>query len=391
MRQLIVAGGYPYSTHTFVIRQISASLAAGHDVYVLASNHGDKAGESTALKLGMPNQDHLIYGDYSKSKLFSPSLCRFSSRVRTVADAAWYGKIMAERRKTFFCEVMSRLPKLDLIHANFAGWAFEVALPLSQILQIPLTVTVHNNHEQLRRRELETLKQLQRHAKALALVSESSKRIWTERTSSDARLRVIYNGIDLSEFANSEPSKPGSSINILTIGRLAKEKRFDEGIRIFKKLKNQFSDCHYHIIGDGPERANLEALAKKLELGESITFYGTLSHEQVREKLFDSDILLHCGIDESFGLVITEAMAAYKPVVATNSGAIPELICDKASGYLYDPGNEEQALGYLIQLTNNAEQRLAMGVNGREVVERKFSWQSHMQQMEKLWRDALEN
>ncbi len=166
---------------------------------------------------------------------------------------------------------------------------------------------------------------------------------------------------------------------------------YAEQLRIFKHLKDKVPGYHYHIIGDGPEREHLEALVKKLGLGDSITLHGILTHEQVRENLFNSDILLHPGVDESFGMVITEAMAACKAVVATNSGAIPELIADKTSGYLYDPGNEDQALKYLIELSNNSEKRLALGVNGREVVENKFSWESHMQQMETLWHDALNN
>ncbi|ALP54062.1 hypothetical protein Tel_13495 [Candidatus Tenderia electrophaga] len=389
MRQLIVTGGYPYSTHTFVIREIAASIAAGNEVYVLASNRGDKAGATLAARLGMPDPAHLLYGDYANSRLFAPSLCRFGRRVRSAADVAVYGRRLAERRKTFFCHALSRLPRLDLIHANFAGWAFEVGMPLSQILDIPLTITVHNNHEQLRRRSLHSLQALQQRAAALALVSRSSQRIWAQRTGSEHRLRVIYNGIELSEFPDRQPDTADSAPRLISIGRLAREKSIDEGIRIFSRLKQKFHDCIYHIIGDGPERAELESLANRLGYRESIIFHGTLTHEQVRKQLANSDILLHTGVDESFGLVITEAMAAYKPVVASNSGAVPELITHGETGYLYEPGNEDRALNYLTSLAADAEMRNKLGRQGHKVVEERFSWPAHMERMEQLWLDAL--
>jgi len=389
MRQLIVTGGYPCSTHTFVIRDVAASLAAGHEVYVLAPNDGDAAGGTTAKALGMPDQKHLIYGNYHNSSIFSPGFCRFGARVRSVADAARYGRVLAERRKTFFCEVLSCLPRLDLVHAHFSGWAFEVALPLSQILGVPLTVTVHDSHEQLRQRELGMLQRLQASAAGLALVSESSKAIGVKRTGSDERLRVIYNGIDLSEFPENAEVSPGMGINILSVGRLANGKRIDEGIRIFGQLKSRSHGCHYRIIGEGPERARLQALANQLGLDTSITFHGNLEHAQVRRRLVESDILLHPGVDESFGLVVAEAMAAGKPVVAARSGAIPELLADQESGYLYPSGDESLAVKYLAGLVDNNKRRLAMGRYARKVVEDKFSWTLHRHLMHRLWADAI--
>jgi glycosyltransferase involved in cell wall biosynthesis len=209
--------------------------------------------------------------------------------------------------------------------------------------------------------------------------------LWTSITGHEDKLHVVYNGIDLEEFSG-KPLRTGEGIfRIVSIGRLSKEKRFDEGVRIARSLRGRGHRVSYEIVGDGPCRSQLENLIVEQRLGDTVRLTGKLRHGEVRALLATADVLLHPGIDESFGMVIGEAMAAFRPVVAARSGGVPELVSHGETGFLFDPGNEEQAITYLDTLVKDRKMAAWMGGKGREKVASEFSWDLHVRQMSRIW------
>ncbi len=301
-----------------------------------------------------------------------------------------FGRVLAERRKTFF-EKLLRIPRIreiDLIHAHFMGWAFEVAVPLGRLLNVPVTLTAHN--VELPQCQLAELVYLQGNAARIVLVSRAYLRIWAEKTGSSERLTFVPNGIDLSEFpTRSEPGEPRKRLKIISVGRLVAEKRTADALVALARLREQGFEFEYVAIGDGPERAALEQLTAQLGLGDRVAFRGAIPHEAVVRELCTSDILVHPSECESFGIAVAEAMAARVAVVAARSHGASEVVDHGVTGFLYEPGDIE-ALTLCVQLlARDPTLRRHLEELAYAKVREQFSWDAHMRQMLDIWRELL--
>lgn len=148
-----------------------------------------------------------------------------------------------------------------------------------------------------------------------------------------ANVAVIANLVRDPVFAlRKVRSRVDKRVVIATIGNLVPHKRVDHAIEALMGLPRDLKECVEHIIvGDGPERSNLEALTRKGDV--QTTFLGSLSHDAAMITLADADLLLHASAYETFGVVLAEAMALGIPVVATRCGG-PESIVTEATGKL---------------------------------------------------------
>jgi glycosyltransferase involved in cell wall biosynthesis len=387
MKQLVVTGSFPYYNHTFVNHQVASTLAAGHDVQILAPCHGDALGESEAACLGIPRENR-IYLDCCKSPLFTPDLMRFSSPIRAAANQQVFGRKLAERRKSFFCTLARResLRDLDIIHAHFAGWAYEVALPLGNLLRVPVTVTIHNG--ELPNMQPDYLRAIHEQAARIVLVSEEWKRIWIEKTGRTDKLAVVPNGVDLTDHRHPAP---GEQIRLITVSRLVPGKRVQDGLMAIRRLLDLGVDCRYDIVGEGGEAEALKRLATELDLGDRVAFHGILPNSTVKAMMAESSILLHPSESESFGVVVIEGMSASLPVVVGNSKPMAEILEHGVSGFMYPPGDVERMTSHLADLCASPERRLAMGNAGQEVVEARYAWDIHMRRMFDLWDGAIKD
>ena len=388
LKQLVVTPSFPFSTHTFVTREIASVIAAGHSMTVLAPTYGDVEGQVLSDRLGV-KQDEVIYLDAPSCPVWSPGFRRYTRPVREVAMRSHYGRLLGERRKTFFAKLlgMPRIREVELIHAHFMGWAFEVALPLGQLLDVPVTLTAHNFD--LPTRRLDELLYIQQHAARVVLVSQEYHRIWSERTGSSDSLTVVPNGIDLSEFPTQYvPQQPENGLKIISISRLVPGKRIADALYALAKLLDQGIEFKYVSIGEGPERAALEQLAAQLGLTERVSFRGAMPHEVVVRELSASDILLHPSEWESFGITVAEAMAARISVIAARSPGPSDIVEHGVTGFLYEPGDVDVLANYLHRLAADPAIRKKFGELGHARVIEKFSWEAHMVQMFKVWQAA---
>jgi len=389
VKQLVVTPSFPFSTHTFVTREIASTIAAGHLVTVVAPTTGDAEGQTLADRLGV-KLDEIIYLDAPSCPVWSPGLKRYTRPVREAAMRGHFGRLLAERRKTFFAKLLRipRIREVELIHAHFMGWAFEVALPLGLVLNVPVTLTAHNFD--LPTRRLAELLYIQRHAARIVLVSQAYHRIWSERTGTSDRLSVVPNGIDLSEFSTPPvPQTPEKGLKIISISRLVPVKRIADALVALAKLRDQALEFKYVSIGEGPERAPLEQLTAQLGLTDRVTFRGVMSHEAVVKELCTADILLHPSELESFGIAVAEAMAAHVAVIAARSPGPSEIVDHGVTGFLYEPGDVDALANHLHRLATDPALRKRFGELGHARVLEKFSWDAHMRQMFELWRTAM--
>ncbi len=169
------------------------------------------------------------------------------------------------------------------------------------------------------------------------------------------KITVIYNGIDGSRVKpgmTKNDKKNGQNIrNLITIGSVAnfyKTKGLEYLIRAVPLILERYPESRFSLVGDGPERKNIEKIIKELNIGGAIELTG--EKENAAEAISEFDIFILPSVKEGFPYVILEAMSAGIPIIASEVGGIPEIL--KNVGALIPPKNPEaiaEAVCYLIE------------------------------------------
>ncbi len=177
--------------------------------------------------------------------------------------------------------------------------------------------------------------------------------------------KVVYIPNCLDKFPNK--SSKLDSNNLIAIGRLSKEKGFDDLLKIFKKVSTKYPDWKLNIVGDGMEKDNLLNLAKELRLGDKVVFCGYQNKDFINELLLNSSVYLMVSHTESFGLVLIEAMSYGVPCVAyTSAQGANEIIDDGNDGYLISNRDEQSMIDKIELLINDKKLRIKLGKNARK-------------------------
>lgn len=264
-----------------------------------------------------------------------------------------------------------------------------VALMLWLSNGVPYRCYVHGEDVEtaLASREITWLtRQVMKNAKQIICNSENSYRILQEKWGLPAeKLVVMTPGVDVDRFSPADrldrPLAWKGKLVILTVGRLQKRKGQDMMIRALPKLKKEFVNIHYAIAGGGYERASLEALAKKLEVEDIVEFLGEPDDDELVHWYQQCDVFAlpnrRVGNDdEGFGMVLLEAQACGKPVVAGDAGGTRETLIEGVTGVLLDCTSPETLADGMYGLLRDSRSRKDKGAAGRRHVEAKFSWQA---------------
>ncbi|HOK65776.1 MAG TPA: glycosyltransferase [Anaerohalosphaeraceae bacterium] len=147
----------------------------------------------------------------------------------------------------------------------------------------------------------------------------------------------------------------------------------------------------YHLVGDGPLRAQLEELAETLGIKNRIVFEGALEQKGVLERLHQADVFLLTSRDEWLGVVLLEAQAAGVPIVATNVGGIPEAVLPGRSAILVPVGDAEAAARAMAELLQDPQKRIQMGQEGRKYVEERYDVDMLNDKLVRIYSEALQN
>ncbi len=188
------------------------------------------------------------------------------------------------------------------------------------------------------------------------------------------KVRVIPNGVDVERFCPRTPNDglrksldlPDGAPVVGIVAALRPEKNHRLFLSAAAGVLRESSNARFLIVGDGPQRELLEALASLLSVSHAVRFLGT--RNDVPEVLALIDVLALTSHIEANPVSILEAMAAGKPVVATRVGSVDRAVQDGRTGYLVPPGNEEELARRLIELLRNPAAAAAMGRAGRQFV-----------------------
>jgi len=163
-------------------------------------------------------------------------------------------------------------------------------------------------------------------------------------------------------------------------------KRILDAVEIFAMVREKMS-AKLVMIGDGPDREPAEQLAKARGVDKDVLFLG--KQNGIREKLGQADLFLLPSQLESFGLAALEAMACEVPVIATNSGGLPEVVDNGVDGYLVEPGDVKLAAKYAIDVLSRADRGREMGQLARRNARRKFCANDVIPMYERYYEQVL--
>lgn len=256
-----------------------------------------------------------------------------------------------------------RYEKLDLLHVHYAIPHASAAYMAKQILateniHIPVITTLHGTDITLVGKEASYAPVVAFSINAsdgVTAVSENLKQDTYQHFSINQEIQVIPNFIDLDRFKRQRKDHfkkaicPNDEYLMVHTSNFRKVKRVQDVVKIFYKVRQRIP-VKLLLVGDGPERSNVEALCREMDTCDDIRFLGKI--EAIEEVLSVADLFVMPSEKESFGLAALEAMACQVPVISSNTGGLPELNVDGITGFLCAVGDiddmTEKAL-YILQ------------------------------------------
>lgn len=232
----------------------------------------------------------------------------------------------------------------DIIHVQSAIVAGEGARRYKKRNNTPYVVTEHSSkvgRHILNNSEIKLIRKIYDEADTIISVSKSLKK-HIESYTKNKNIVVIYNMFNFPQniLNNKNVTDKTKEFKFFSLGTLNESKGMDICIKAFGKV---FKDkpVFLHIGGEGSERVNLENLIEKIGMGSQIKLIGSLSREDVLNKMNDCDCFVLASRFETFGVVYIEALSMGKPIIATKCGG-PEDIVTEFNGKLVDVDNVDQ-------------------------------------------------
>lgn len=209
------------------------------------------------------------------------------------------------------------------------------------------------------------------------------------------KIEVVRSGLDLAAFGNSAKrddirAELGLSDDqhlVLLIGRLRSVKGVEYGIRAFTSALIEQPNMHMALAGEGDQLNHLKTVADQLGAPDQITFLGV--RNDLPDLLSAADSILIPSLNEGFPRTAIEAMAAGKPIIATQVGGTPEAVIDGETGILVPAKDVEKMSEALIDLANDRELQARLGFAGRKRAEQNYSVENYAARLDGLYRQLL--
>jgi glycosyltransferase involved in cell wall biosynthesis len=182
------------------------------------------------------------------------------------------------------------------------------------------------------------------------------------------RIAVVPEPIDLEDwqryFARA-PRRPSERPTIFSVARMYPRKRLEDLLEAVALLRRRLPEVRLRIVGEGPARAELLGRQGALGLGEAVVFLGEVSRSRLAEEYVNADCFCLPSVQEGFGIVFLEAMAAGLPIIACRAAAVPEVVPEGVAGMLVAPRRPDQLADALEEVLTDSRRRKEYGEAGR--------------------------
>lgn len=288
--------------------------------------------------------------------------------------------------------------KPDMVHAQVLGAPYGLAA-MKLCKQYPTILTVHTLVELDAKNRSGTVKEkihdgiwrnLEiKEIKRIPNFIAVSKNIEHELKKRGAQnVKVIPNGISDSWFNVSNVEIEG---RILFVGRVVPIKAIEHLIQMLKIVQKRVPKAHLHIVGpvsDKEYKKKLNVIVDKMDIQNSVIFKGPKNGADLEKEYSECSVFALTSKEESFGIVLLEAMASGKPIVATEVGGIPEIIKNEEEGILVKYGDVEQLAENIMKLLSDSELRKRMGSTGKNTA-KQYDWHTIAEKTVNYYKEIL--
>jgi N-acetyl-alpha-D-glucosaminyl L-malate synthase BshA len=291
---------------------------------------------------------------------------------------------------------VSKTEKLDVINVHYSIPHATAAYLNREITGVPYVVTLHGSDVTILGSD-PSYHPVNNHsveqADAVTAVSDFMRREAYERLGVEREVKVIPNFVDSETFkpaqCDSDIDKQENEIVIIHVSNFRPVKRVPDLIYAMKIVTKEHPNATLLLVGDGPDRHNVERLIDHLNLSKNVKLTGFRS--DVPNLMRCSDIGVLSSETESAPLTLLEGMSSGLPMVATNVGGIPEIIQDGVNGIIVPAKNPEAIASQLINLIKEPGLRTKLGTKARETILEKYTSEKIVNEYLKVFREVLDN
>jgi colanic acid/amylovoran biosynthesis glycosyltransferase len=390
VRIAYLTGRYPATSHSFVAREVAALRERGVEIRtfsIWAADPRDLPSEQDRLeaertyallplRLWPAARAHMrgwraAPGAYLRTLVRALRLGRPGIRGRFLG-ASWFVEAI------ILWDALRRM-QIRHVHVHLNGTAPSVALVLTTFgnrlnrdVAWSWSMTVHGSAE-FYDVPGERLADKVQSARLVICVSDFTRsQLMAQVTERHwGKLRVIRCGVDPDEFAPRRLDERGG-FALVTVARLTQGKGHGVLLEALRQLRDRGLAVRLILVGDGPKRSELEALARELGIESAITFAGAVGREDVHEYYRAANAFCLPSFHEGVPIVLMEAMALELPVVATDVMGVRELVEHEGNGLLIRPGRSDLLADAVERLIVDPDWRRRLGAAGRETVQQRF-------------------
>ncbi len=374
---------YPAVSHTFIQREIEGVRALGFEVATCSMRRPDgahltgpeeRAAKDSTFYIIQTGTSPIAALRALGAALAAPG--RFLRTFGLTWRSAPPGVRGMLKQLAYLAEAMIlsqhlRAERIDHLHNHFADPSANVAMLASALSGIPFSYTLHGPAE-LYEPEKWQLREKTARADFIVCISHfarSQAMYFSDPTHWD-KLRIVHCGVEPDRYDRPAPA-PHEGLNLVFVGRLTPIKGLRILMAAFAAARAQAPGLTLTLVGDGEDRAHLETLAAPM--GDAVRFAGYLSQEGVAEAVAAADALVLPSFAEGLPVVLMEAMAAGKPVIATQVAGVGELVEHGVSGLLVPASDADALTRAILDLAaTTPEARAKMGQAGRAKVRAEF-------------------
>nr|WP_247743123.1 glycosyltransferase [Phaeobacter italicus] len=371
---------YPQPSHSFIRREVQALERHGVEIERIAMRPADvplvdpgDIDEQGRIDYVLAKGGARLVTGLVRRMWRSPR--RFRSALAKALEMGGRSQVGRLRHLIYLAEaayVADRVEGegIDHLHAHFGTNSTTVALLAAMLADVPgglgYSFTTHGPEEFDAPQVLSLGAKVDTADFAVAISSFGRSQLsrWAA-FGSWARLKVVHCGIEPSRFSEPQPL-PEGPLRLAAIGRFVEQKGQMVLIHALAKLVETHPDLHLSLIGDGEMRQDLEAAIARYDLSRHVTLTGWLSEADVRAELAKAHALVMPSFAEGLPMVVMEAMAAARPVVATYIAGTPELVVPGQTGWLVPAGDPDVLAEAISDLAATPAETLSrMGQAGR--------------------------
>jgi glycosyltransferase involved in cell wall biosynthesis len=390
-RVTYVASRYPAVSHTFILREVLALRAGGTEVEtvsvhrpgpedLLATVDRQEAGRTWDI---LPLDKKAFVRAHLRAVCGHPlAYGRALAEAVGSSPPGWRGPLW---QLFYFAEAVylwdhADRSKVHHLHAHLANVAADVcwlACSFGRGAQPrrdwAWSFTMHGPTELYSTERFNLARKVER-ADAVICISEytRSQLMYLSDAAHWAKLRVVHCGVDLARYRYSPPPPAEGRLSVLCVARLAPQKGLDVLVRAIGALAGAGTDVHLTIAGSGPLEASLRGAAEQAGVADRVSFAGAVGQDDMAAYYARADVFCLPSFAEGLPVVLMEAMATGRPVVATRIMGVPELVDEGVSGFLVAPGNVEELAEALRKLAGSRALRESFGQAGRRKVAEGF-------------------